>query len=84
MVAASLLLMALAAAQAAAPPPAPPRDPNERICVAQADTASRITPRRMCLTRSEWEQYRREMRSSVDRVQAQSQSRCPGTMGTGC
>lgn len=84
MVSASLVLLAFAAAPAAAPPPAPRRDPNERICVSLADTASRITPRRMCLTRAEWDQYRRDMRSSVDRAQAASQTRCPGTMGTGC
>ena len=74
MVSASLLLFALATAAAATP--APRHDPNQMICVRQPDTASRIAPPRMCRTRAAWEDYRRDMRNSVERVQNHPQGRC--------
>ena len=84
MVSASLLLFALATTPVATPPQAPRHDPNQMICVRQADTASRIAPPRMCRTRAEWEDYRRDMRNSVERVQNHPQGRCVRMSTMGC
>jgi hypothetical protein len=44
-------------------------DPNERICRPAAETGSRLGHARICMTRSQWEEQRRETRQTVDRAQ---------------
>jgi len=53
---------------------APSNNPNQRICQAVAETGSRLGRARICRTRAEWDQERREARQNVE----QSQVRNPG------
>lgn len=46
------------------------RDPNRRVCVTQEVLGSRLSSKRVCHTAAEWVAYRREIRDTVDRVQA--------------
>jgi hypothetical protein len=46
-------------------------DPDRRICQPVAETGSRLSRGRVCLTRSQWEQQRRETRQNVERAQVQ-------------
>ena len=50
----------------AAPPDA---DPNELICRNMRETGSRLNTNRVCMTREQWIQRRREMRQNIDRAQ---------------
>ena len=49
---------------------APTNNPNERVCRTITDTGSRLNRSRVCRTRAEWAQQRREMRQDVERSQA--------------
>lgn len=49
---------------------APTTNPNERVCRVVTDTGSRLNRSRICKTRAEWAQQRREMRQDVERSQA--------------
>lgn len=70
----------LSAAASAAPPSAPAPgsggsyDPNQLICRSQADTGSRLGHTRVCLTRAQWEDRRRETRTNMDRSQINSRN----------
>lgn len=69
----SSFLMPIAAyAQESAPVvvDAPSNSPNERVCRTITDTGSRLNRSRVCRTRAQWEQQRREMRQDVERSQA--------------
>jgi hypothetical protein len=44
-------------------------DPNQIVCVRQAHIESPLNIRRICRTRSEWTQLRRDTREVVERVQ---------------
>jgi hypothetical protein len=46
------------------------RDPGETICRNVADTGSRLSRSRVCMTREQWETQRRETRQALDRAQA--------------
>jgi len=46
------------------------RDPGETICRNVADTGSRLSRSRVCMTREQWETQRRETRQNLDRAQA--------------
>jgi hypothetical protein len=46
-------------------------DPDRRVCQAVNETGSRLGRGRVCLTRSQWEQQRRETRQGVERAQVQ-------------
>ena len=46
------------------------RDPNRRVCVTQDEIGTRLATKRVCRTAAEWVAYRREIRDTVDRVQA--------------
>jgi len=52
-----------ASAQQAAP------DPNEKICEDVIQTGSRIASKRICATRAEWEDKRRQDREAVEKAQ---------------
>ena len=63
----------IAAAPLSAKPPnsKSAKDPNERICEKQPVLGSRLTTRRVCATRAEWEEMRRLDKDAIDRAQAQ-------------
>lgn len=42
---------------------------NETVCRVIAETGSRLSRSRVCKTRAQWEQQRREMREDVERGQ---------------
>lgn len=68
----ALLMSAAAAAQAPSggqSGSADPDDPNRMICRTIASTESRLARTRVCKTRVEWEQARRNARGSTDRPQ---------------
>ena len=50
------------------------RNPNRRICVTQDEIGTRLASKRVCRTAAEWVAYRREIRDTVDRVQAMKPS----------
>ena len=51
-----------------------PNDPNEVVCINEAQLGSRLTKRRVCRTRAAWEQHNREMRFAVETAQTQKQT----------
>jgi len=60
---------ALARAQTDEGPRGPENDPNQVICEKQAEIGSRLSSRRVCRTRREWEEYRLESRKTTEKVQ---------------
>ena len=71
----TLVLAGLAlpsAAIAASDPPAgkPPRDPNEVVCEKQEVLGSRLSTKRVCMTRAQWQEQRMQDRMDLDRAQA--------------
>ena len=83
----TISLALLAAAGLALTPPAagtdkvkkPTRDPSERICETVPQLGSRLVKRRVCATRADWEDYRRQDRDAIDKAQ-----RLPCQAGTSC
>ena len=81
---AAILIAAAAAAGTAAiaqsPTPVqdtkigPGNDPNQVICIREAEIGSRLATRRVCRTRQEWEEARQQFRDRLDRAQQQSQT----------
>lgn len=67
-----LLLAVLAAAPAEARKPrdVDPKDPNKMICRTEEVIGSRLASKRTCMTAQQWEDMRREQRTTVDRIQA--------------
>ena len=65
------------AAPALAQTPSPPSgagpalDPNQTICRSIADTGSRLSRSRVCMTRQQWEERNRDTRQNVERAQTQ-------------
>ncbi len=59
------------AAPAASPAPAaePAEEGSERICRVQNTIGSRLGAKRVCLTREEWRQQRRDHREETERAQ---------------
>ena len=47
----------------------PPADPNQKVCEDITQIGSRLATKRICATRSEWEQKRRDDRDTVDEIQ---------------
>ena len=47
----------------------PNGDPNQVVCVSQSHVSSPLNQRRICRTRAEWVQLRRDQRDVVERVQ---------------
>jgi hypothetical protein len=67
-----LLIPALAAAgQAAAAPKHGPTNPNDIICRDLPLSGSRLDSRRVCMTRQQWDDQRREARETIDKAQRQ-------------
>jgi hypothetical protein len=46
------------------------RSPNRQVCVTEDVLGSRLGSKRHCMTAAEWVAYRREIRNTVDRIQA--------------
>ena len=46
------------------------RNPNRRVCVTEDVLGTRLGSKRHCMTAAEWVAYRREIRNTVDRIQA--------------
>lgn len=46
-------------------------DPNEVICEKQSVVGSRLAHRKVCLTRAQWDDARRQDRQEVEKVQTQ-------------
>ncbi len=44
-------------------------DPNKVICRYSDEIGTRLSRKKTCITRAQWEQYEREMRTTVQRVQ---------------
>jgi hypothetical protein len=47
------------------------RDPNETVCEQEDVLGSRLATRRVCMTRAQWAEKRRDDRALVDRSQTQ-------------
>ena len=69
--------------QALAPPPDPPplpatqtppldNDPMRMVCINERIPGSAWARHRVCRTRAEWDDHRRDARNTTDRVQLQS------------
>jgi invasion protein IalB len=46
-------------------------DPNEVVCERQQETGSRLAAKRVCMTRSEWAEQRRQDRMVIEKIQTQ-------------
>jgi len=62
----------------------PNNDPQQIVCISQAQVGSRLARQRVCRTRAEWEEHRRMYRTSVDRAQQQMQTSCRETPTMSC
>lgn len=49
----------------------PKEDPNEKVCVKQETTGSRLGAKRVCLTRAEWADRKLQDQQELTRVQTQ-------------
>ena len=47
----------------------PNGDPDQVICEKQVEIGSRLSTRRICRTRREWQEYRLEARKTAEKVQ---------------
>ena len=52
----------------------PNNDPNQIVCINEAEIGSRLTRRRVCRTRAEWVEHQRQLRQNVETAQQQKQS----------
>ena len=52
----------------------PSADPNEVVCINEAEIGSRLTRRRVCRTRAQWEETHMHTRTVLERVQLQKQT----------
>ena len=82
--------LTLAAVPASAQAPAdttttgPSNDPSEIVCISESRIGSRLDRHRVCRTRAEWAEHRRQYRNSVDRAQQQMQTSCRPTPTMQC
>ena len=53
-----------------------PKDPNEKICEDITMVGSRLAVKRICATRSEWAERRREDRMVIDNAQIHAADPC--------
>jgi hypothetical protein len=52
-------------------------DPNQIVCEKVEETGSRLSAKRVCMTRSQWAEQRRLDRQDVDRAQTQKSMNSP-------
>lgn len=69
----------------------PARDPNEKVCEDIGVVGSRLAVKRICATRAEWAERRKQDRQDIERVQSLSGAGCGyklpgggGHQGPGC
>lgn len=77
MISVAALAATAAVAQApggGAPARGPDNNPNEIVCVQEAEIGSRLNRRRVCRTRAEWTEHRSQYKQSIERAQQQLQS----------
>ena len=75
----ALAIAATVPATAAAPAHAQStiaNDPNEKVCENISVIGSRLAKKRVCATRAEWEEQRRQDRLAVDQIQKQIGGPC--------
>lgn len=48
-----------------------PRDPNEKVCQVITPVGSRLATKKVCATRAEWEEKKRQDREATERAQTQ-------------
>ena len=75
----ALAIAATVPATAAAPAhaqSATANDPNEKVCENISVIGSRLAKKRVCATRAEWEEQRRQDRLAVDQIQKQIGGPC--------
>ena len=46
-------------------------DPNAVVCIKESEIGSRLAVRRVCRTRAEWDEYNRQLRMVVEKVQSE-------------
>jgi len=56
--------------------PASASDPNEKVCEDIVLTGSRLAKKRICATRAEWEDRRRQERMAIDNAQIHAADPC--------
>ncbi len=55
----------------AAPTGGKQKDPNEVVCEKQKELGSRVATKRICMTRAEWAEQRRQDRMDLEKTQVQ-------------
>lgn len=60
-----------AAQSSSAAPGAKTPDPNEVICERQEEVGSRLSAKRICMTRSQWADQKTQDRQQLEKVQVQ-------------
>ena len=55
---------------------APSLNPNEKVCESLTMVGSRLAKKRVCATRAEWEERKRQDRQAVDQIQKQVAGPC--------
>lgn len=56
--------------------PRPKLDPNQRICEDVTQVGSRLATKRICATRAEWAEKRKQDRETVDQAQRSANVGC--------
>lgn len=54
----------------------PPADPNQRICEDVTTVGSRLATKRVCATRAEWAEMKKQDRDVVDQAQRSANVGC--------
>ena len=76
-------LAGLPVAAFAVPPAADQRaeqgkdDPDRLVCRRDTETGSRLKAQRVCMTRAQWDEQRRQSRQSIERSQTQTRVETP-------
>ena len=52
------------------------RDPNEKVCETVSQVGSRLSKKKICATRAEWAEMKRQDREVIDQAQRASQIGC--------
>jgi hypothetical protein len=52
----------------------PHNNPDEIVCIREEAIGSRLGARRVCRTRAEWAEHRRQYQQSIERAQQQMQT----------
>lgn len=74
--AASLLLAAGFVPSAAAQISKAPADPNAKVCETVSQVGSRLSKKKICATRAEWAEMKRQDREVIDHAQRAAQIGC--------